>query len=142
MNSSMGRRWFTLETVVFVRPRGWRAAGNYYGVVGTKAGVERLERWLKSLAGFIDVPPPRKGTRPIEPQHVAFPGFSAAYNAQWPVKPKTVIDTIDPSALHDALCIVNRNEAIKAAVDLYVNALIARCDRMEDPPSFWFVVIS
>jgi hypothetical protein len=113
----------------------------HYGVIGTKAGVDRLERWAKSLAGLIDVPPPRKGARPIEPQHVAFPGFSAAYNASWPTKPKTVVNTIDPSALHDALRIVNRNEAIKAAVDLYVNGLIARCDRMEDPPSFWFVVI-
>src|ERR1700704_5201161 len=68
----------------------------HYGVIGTKAGVERLERWAKSLASFIDVPPPRKGARPIEPQHVAFPGFHAAYSAAWPVKPKTVIDTIDP----------------------------------------------
>jgi hypothetical protein len=113
----------------------------HYGAIGTAAGVDRLERWAKKLAAFIDVPPPRKGSRAIEPQHIAFPGFSAAYNAEWPVKPRTVINTVDPSALHDVLRISNRNEAIKAAVDLYVNALIARCDRMEDPPSFWFVVI-
>ena len=69
------------------------------------------------------------------------PGFSAAYNSLWPTKPRTIIDTVNPGALSDALRISNRNEAIKAAVDLYVNALIARCDRMEDPPSFWFVVI-
>jgi hypothetical protein len=93
----------------------------HYGVIGTKAGVERFERWAN--ATFIDVPPPRKGAKPIEPQHVAFPGFSAAYNAAWPVKPKTVIDTIDPDALYKALRIANRNEAIKAAVDLYVEAL-------------------
>jgi hypothetical protein len=113
----------------------------HYGAIGTKAGIERLERWTSSLAGFIDIPPPRKGARQNEPQHVPFPGFSAAFNAPWPIKPKTVIDTIDASSLHNALRIANRNEAIKAAVDIYVNALIMRCDRMEDPPSFWFVVI-
>jgi hypothetical protein len=57
------------------------------------------------------------------------------------IKPRTVIDSIEPSALYNALRILNRNEAVKAAVDLYVDALVARCDRMEDPPSFWFVVI-
>lgn len=113
----------------------------HYGAIGTKIGVERLGRWARTVAGFIDVPPPRKGAKAIEPQHIAFPGFSAAFNSNWPLRPKTVIDTIDPSALHDALRISNRNEAIKAAVDLYVDALIARCDRIEDPPNFWFVVI-
>lgn len=113
----------------------------HYGAIGTPAGVDRLEKWAKALDGFIDVPPPRKGARAIEPQHIPFPGFAAAYNAKWPIKPRTVINTISEAQLHDALRIVNRNEAIKAAVDLYVNALVARCDRMEDPPSFWFVVI-
>lgn len=113
----------------------------HYGAIGTAEGVSRLERWTKTLANFIDIPQPRKGARAIEPQHIPFPGFSAAYNAQWPIKPRTVINTISAAALHDALRISNRNEAIKAAVDLYVNALISQCDRMEDPPSFWFVVI-
>src|SRR5450755_3612392 len=82
----------------------------HYGAIGTAAGVDRLERWAKMLAGFIDVPPPRKGSRAIEPQHIPFPGFSAAYNAEWPTKPRTVINMIDPSALHNALRISNRNE--------------------------------
>src|SRR6478735_3225526 len=56
----------------------------HYGAIGTKVGVERLERWANSIAEFVDVPPPRKGAKAIEPQHVAFPGFSAAYNALWP----------------------------------------------------------
>jgi hypothetical protein len=105
----------------------------HYGAIGTPGGIDRLERWAKSLAGFIDVPPPRKGAKAIEPQHVAFPGFAAAYNAPWPIKAKTIINTIDPSKLHDVLRISNRNEAIKAAVDLYVNALIARCDHDGGP---------
>ena len=71
----------------------------HYGAIGTKAGIDRLERWASSLAGFIGAPSPRKGAKAIEPQHVPYPGFTAAFNAHWPVKPKTIIDTIDATSL-------------------------------------------
>jgi hypothetical protein len=83
----------------------------------------------------------RRGARTIEPQHISYPGFSAAFNTKWPTSPKTIINTISEKEIHEALVISNRNEAIKATVDLYVNSLITQCARMEDPPSFWFVVI-
>ena len=112
-----------------------------YGVIGTPAGIALLERWTQSVAGLIPPPPPRPRAKLIEPQHIAFPGFSAAYNSVWPIKPRTVITAIDGNALSDALHIANRYEAIKAAVDIYVTPLIAAAARMEDPPTFWFVVI-
>ena len=112
-----------------------------YGAIGTPGGLARLERWTQMMAGFLPPPPPRRGARPIEPQHVAFPRFSAAFNSVWPAKPRTTIATIDANTLAKALRIANRNEAIKAAVDLYVTPLIAAAARMEDPPTFWFVVI-
>jgi hypothetical protein len=113
----------------------------HYGAIGTPAGLARLERWTGMVAGFLPPPPPRKGARLIEPQHVAFPGFSAAFNSVWPAKPRTAVATIDGEALAKALRIANRNEAIKAAVDIYVTPLIAAASRMESPPTFWFVVI-
>ncbi len=119
---------------------GGRPAVNY-GAIGTPAGLARLERWTQLVAGFLPPPPPRRGARLVEPQHVAYPGFSAAYNSTWPAKPRTTIATIDGDALAKALRIANRNEAIKAAVDLYVEPLIAAAARIEDPPTFWFVVI-
>jgi hypothetical protein len=112
-----------------------------YGAIGTPAGLARLERWTNSLGGFLPPPPPRKSARLIEPQHVAFPGFGAAFNAVWPVKPRITLATIDGEALAKALRLTNRNEAIKAAVDIYVEPLIAAAARIEDPPTFWFVVI-
>jgi hypothetical protein len=72
---------------------------------------------------------------------VAFPGFAPAFNAAWPTKPRTTITAIDQLALSRALHIANRHEAIKAAVDLYVTPLLTATARMEDPRSFWFVVI-
>jgi hypothetical protein len=112
-----------------------------YGAIGTPAGLARLERWTHMIAGFLPPPPPRKGARAIEHQHVAFPGFSAVYNSGWPEKPRVSVATIDGEALSKALHITNRNEAIKAAVDIYVDRLIAAASRPEDPPNFWFVVI-
>src|SRR5262245_47704891 len=109
----------------------------HYGAIGTPAGLSRLERWTSSIAGLLPPPPPRKGARLIEPQHVPFPGFSAAFNSAWPVKAKTTVATIDGEALAKALRITNRNEAIKAAVDIYVTPLIAAASRKEDPPTFW-----
>ena len=51
------------------------------------------------------------------------------------------VDDIDPLALDRALHIGNRHEAIRSAVDIYVNRLIAENNRREFPPAFWFVVI-
>jgi hypothetical protein len=113
----------------------------HYGAIGTPAGLARLERWTEMVASFLPPPPPRKGARLIEPQHVAFPGFSAAFNSVWPVRPRTSLATIDGESLTKALRIANRNEAIKAAVDIYVTPLVAAASRMEAPPTFWFVVI-
>ncbi|MFZ3354605.1 MAG: hypothetical protein WA268_27470 [Xanthobacteraceae bacterium] len=113
-----------------------------YGAIGTPLGLSLLERWTQLVANFIPPPAPRKGARLIEPQHVAFPGFSAAFNTAWLTKPCATIATIDGEALGKALRIANRNEAIKAAVDIYVKPLISAASRLESAPTFWFVVIA
>jgi hypothetical protein len=113
----------------------------HYGAIGTPSGLARLEQWASLAAGMILPPLTRRGAKAIEPHHVLFPGFAAAFNTEWPVKPHSVIATVDGGNLAKALRFDNRNEAIKKAVDLYVQPLIATAARLEDPPSFWFVVI-
>lgn len=112
-----------------------------YGVIGTPEGVARFERWAATVKGFIAAPAPRPGSREIEPQHIPFPGFASAFNAAWPDQPKLTIKSVDAAEISRALHIGNRNEAIKTAVDLYVEPLIAAAHRSEDLPNFWFVVI-
>lgn len=112
-----------------------------YGFIGTKAGLVRFERWAKQVSSFIASPLPRRGAKVLEPHHVPFPGFSEAFNAIWSEKPSRVISDIDEKDLHQRIHIANRHEAIKAAVDVFVERLIAEQKRNEDPPSFWYVVV-
>jgi hypothetical protein len=112
-----------------------------YGIIGTADGVRRFGVWAKQLAGFIDVPPPGPRSRAIEPQHVPFPGFAEAFHAEWPSEPASVIADLDPALIDRALRLANRHEAIRSAVDIFVERLIAENNRVESPPAFWFVVI-
>jgi hypothetical protein len=77
----------------------------------------------------------------VAPQHVPFPGFPAAFHADWNVEPAHVIEDIDPAQLDRVLRLENRHEAVRSAVDLYVNRLVEAHNRLERTPDFWFVVI-
>lgn len=112
-----------------------------YGVIGTAQGVRRFQAWSRMVSGFIGIPEPTAHSREIKPQHVPFPGFEQAFGAKWNLKPAWTISDIDSTELLDALKIVNRHEAIKSAVDIYVKQLVTIQNRLENPPSFWFVVI-
>ena len=112
-----------------------------YGVIGTAQGVQRFQAWSRMVSGFIGIPQPTARSREIQPQHVPFPGFEQAFGAKWNVKPAETISNIDSTRLCTVLKISNRHEAIKSSVDMYVEPLIATQNRLENPPSFWFVVI-
>jgi hypothetical protein len=110
-------------------------------VIGTPEGVQRLRNWSKTIRTFINIPPPGPRSRPIEPQHVPFPGFAEAFHAEWPLDPVCTIDDLDSEQIKRALRIENRHEAVRSTVDMFVNRLISEHNRVENPPDFWFVVI-
>lgn len=112
-----------------------------YGVIGTGEGVRRFRAWSQKIASPIAIPLPGPRSRAVEPQHVPFPGFAAAFGAAWPVNPTAVIDDLDSQEIERALRIDNRFEAIRATVDLFVSRLVQQNNRAENPPAFWFVVI-
>jgi hypothetical protein len=112
-----------------------------YGAIGTRKGVECFNEWATQVSSFIDVPPRTRMSKETVAHHVAFPGFSAAFYSTWPTKPHRVIEDLTESDLRAAMNIANRNEAIKAAVTLFVERLVADRKRDEDPPNFWYVVI-
>jgi hypothetical protein len=112
-----------------------------YGVIGTREGIERFERLSSKMRGYIPIPMPGPRSRKIEPQHVPFPGFQEAFNSEWPDKAVAVIDDITLQEIEDTIRIQNRHEAIHGCVDLFVSRLVREENRLESPPSFWFVII-
>jgi hypothetical protein len=112
-----------------------------YGVIGTSEGVRRFRIWSKQIASPIQIPVPGLRSKSVEPQHILFPGFAAAFHSEWPTEPPFVIQDITQEDIERALYLENRHEAVHATVDLFVSRLIRECSRAENPPSFWFVVI-
>ena len=112
-----------------------------FGVIGRPEGVRRFEAWSQNVAKFIDIPERSLRSKEIEPHHVPFPGFEQVFDARWPARPAETIAEIDNVVLQKALKIGNRHEAVKTAVSMYVDRLVGAHDRLENPPSFWFVVI-
>ena len=110
-----------------------------YGVVGTPDGVEHFKKWSTKIQTLIEPPLSRDAT--IAAYNVPFPGFEQAFRAKWPSEPHCTLATVSPEKLSHALHIANRHEAVKSAVDLYIEELIAEHDRNESLPEFWFVVI-
>ena len=112
-----------------------------YGVIGTAEGVERFRVWAETVREFVDVPNTIVSTSSPGLQHIPFPGFGEVFGTKWSSKPAEVISDIDSTGLLNALRIGNRYEAIRDAVSMYVDKLVTAQDRLENPPSFWFVVI-
>ncbi|MCC6611667.1 MAG: hypothetical protein IT515_18595 [Burkholderiales bacterium] len=112
-----------------------------YGVIGTPEALRRFKEWASRVSSYIDVPPPGRMSKDIEAHHVAFPGFSETFYASWSPSPARTITEIDEADLRRRMNIANRNEAVKAAVDAFVEHLVTAQNRDEFPPSFWYVVI-
>jgi hypothetical protein len=72
---------------------------------------------------------------------VPFPGFAEAFHADWPIEPVVTVADLDPAAIDRALRIANRHEAVRSTVDLFVTRLVSENNRLENPPSVWFIVI-
>lgn len=112
-----------------------------YGVISTPEGARRFETWSRRVHKYIEIPPRGPRSRPIEPQHVPFPGFEEAFHTDWPLEPSRAIADLDRAEIDRALKLANRHEAVRTAVDIFVRRLIAENNRIESPPAFWFVVI-
>lgn len=112
-----------------------------FGAIGTPDGLRRFRKWSQQMAGYIETPKPGPRSRAVEPQHIPFPGFAEAFKSEWPVEPIATIEDLDPGEINRLLHIENRHEAVHAVVDQFVSRLIRENNRLENPPSFWFVVV-
>ncbi|OAI30616.1 hypothetical protein A1351_22510 [Methylosinus sp. R-45379] len=105
------------------------------GVVATAAGIERYQRWVKSIG--LTISPPAEG----KPENKMFwPGFEAVFAAPWPEQPYASC-VIDGAELSRRIRIENRYEAISEAAKLYGDTLRRHLDDEEARPKLWFAVL-
>ena len=100
-----------------------------FGDIGTTESLRRFNEWAAQVSNFIDVPERGRMSKAIEAHHVAFPGYNEAFFALWPTSPSRTITDIDEKDLFEAMHISNRHEAIKTAVDAFVDSLGCRSKR-------------
>jgi hypothetical protein len=109
-----------------------------YGIIGASSGIDRFKRWAQKVGGYIERFEPR--LNPNAQHHSSFPGFESVFKAKWSTEPLASVE-VSETDLNRVLRKPNRFEAIKSAVDLYVEPLINFSKREEALPDFWFVVI-
>ena len=106
-----------------------------YGVIGTKAGIEKFEKWADIINGYI--PPYKEDVA----HHAPFPGFESAFGLKWTPTPLALLQ-ISGKQIADSLRLTNRHEAIKKTVEIFSTAILEhRRTNEEIIVDFWYVII-
>ena len=104
------------------------------GIIGTSDGLNCFREWAESIRRYI---PPKD---PNKSHHASWPGFQAAFGTRWPKEPLVQL-TVSKDAIHDAIRITDRHEAIYKTVALFEEPIRKYLRQEEAPPAMWFVVI-
>jgi hypothetical protein len=110
------------------------------GVIGTKDGLSYFRKWAIGLGGFIAVPPPGKTDKEHRLHLTNFPGLEEAFGLL--IDPTDFVERkIDPTALDDATRIVNRHEAVRKAVNIYVQEIEHHDQNEERTVDVWVFIL-
>ena len=100
------------------------------GVIGTNDGLSYFRTWAIRLGGFVAVPPPGKTDKQHRLHLSNFPGIEEAFGLM--ISPGDFVQRkLDFSKLDEATRTINQHEAVRKAVDLYINE-IEHHDRNEE----------
>ena len=103
------------------------------GVIGTKDGIQRFNKWVKSIQGPV-------GIEYAERYRPPFPGFEAVFRIPW--KPEPIMEVeIDPGEIDRRLSLDDRHIRIFETVDLFAAKLCEAKKSEESLPDLWFIVI-
>lgn len=110
------------------------------GVIGTKAGLSYFRNWAIRLGGFVAVPPPGKMDKEHRLHLSNFPGLEEAFGLM--ISPADFVERkIDPKALDDATKILNPYEAVRKAVDIYINEIEHHDNNEERTVDVWMFIL-
>lgn len=106
-----------------------------YGVIGTLEGINRFHQFAETLTGPIVPESEQHSERIWRP----YPGFDAAFGANWPTRAAWTYE-VDPAKLNTLAHIGDAYRRVYEACDLYLEALkIAR--QKDEHFSLFFCVI-
>ncbi len=110
------------------------------GVVGTSEGIAHFKTWSRKLKGRIDVPPPKRGEKKDRLHLANFPGIEEAFGITFDPD-KLVTYEIGLSQLTEATLTINLHEAVRRAVDVYVDKVKEHDKNEEQSIDVWVLIL-
>lgn len=110
------------------------------GVIGTTDGLSYFRNWAIALGGFVAVPPPKKTDKENRLHLSNFPGLEEAFGII--INPGEFVERkVDAKALDDATRTLNQHEAVRKAVDLYLNEIERYDSNEEKTVNVWIFIL-
>ncbi len=110
------------------------------GAVGTKSGLKYLRRRAIAIGGIVKVPPPTKREKKDRLHLSNFPGLEEAFNIR--LNPAEFVNrAIDVVNLDEATRTLNRHEAVRKTVDIYINEIEQHDRNEERTVDLWVLVL-
>src|SRR5665811_1695995 len=110
------------------------------GVVGTETGIRYFHSKLTEMQGFIPVPAPKKGDKEYRLHISHFPGLTEAFGIR--VDTSAIVEkTLDAKKIDEATRNLNQHEAVRKAVDLYINEIEYHEANEELSVDVWVIVL-
>ena len=110
------------------------------GVIGTKEGLSYFRNWAIHLGGFIEVPPPGRMDKENRLHLSNFPGLEEAFNIL--IHPGDFVERkIELKAIDNATRTLNRHEAVRKTVDIYVREIEYHDTNEERTVDIWIFVL-
>lgn len=110
------------------------------GVIGTEQGIGFLSEWAEKITRVVRVPPPGKTEKKDRIHLSDFPGLTEAFGIS--IDPAEFVRrTISAKAIEDATRTLNHHEAVRKAVDLYVEEIEHHDRHEEHKVDVWLLVL-
>jgi|GEM_PF-83201 len=103
------------------------------GAIGTSEGLEIFQKWCKNFNRPINYELPSNRTVP-------FPGFEAAFGANWPNRP-TYSRAISKNDLINKIRLKDRHQAVFKTVGLFTEEIRKAVKENDVDVDIWFIVI-
>jgi len=111
------------------------------GVIGTDTGIADYSGFVERMnKPILSTQTKYKITKSLERKRPSFPGFEAAFNVRWPVKPEGKIE-IDLTEIQN--CLKNPNKIIRTnnLVDIFLSKIMDFKNKEDEKLDIWFIVI-